>query len=266
MDRTKCLEESLREASCIGDIEAVEELISKGINVNSKHALNGWTALHWAAKRSHKHIVTLLLASGADPSLPTAKGERAAELCSSPEIRQLLGADPDTAQLDAGPALPITPAYLKYEPVDKLGHKCRASGRADTAADSHLAVTSPRVMAQTSEELVIKVRVANSGDRDFIEVELPRADLTYSRLLRVCCEELGVSAGQVARVRKLPDTAVRKDKDVQRFRELQELELVLAAAGGRGAGPSVVANGLVAPGNANAYQSISLYKNQTILY
>lgn len=55
-------------------------------------------------------------------------------------------------------------------------------------------------------ELVLKVRVANSGDPDFIEVELPMVELTYYTLLRVCCEELGLSASQVIRIRKLPDT------------------------------------------------------------
>lgn len=42
MDRTKMLEDSLREASCVGDIEVVEELLNKGVNVNSKHDINGW--------------------------------------------------------------------------------------------------------------------------------------------------------------------------------------------------------------------------------
>jgi hypothetical protein len=42
MDRTKVLEDSLREASCVGDIEVVEELLNKGVNVNTKHDINGW--------------------------------------------------------------------------------------------------------------------------------------------------------------------------------------------------------------------------------
>jgi hypothetical protein len=117
---------------------------------------------------------------------------------------------------------------------------------------------------------VLKIRIANSGDPDFIEVELPRTELSYSRLLRVCCEELGISANQIIRVRKLPDTLVRKDKDVQRFQDFQEVEVVTATSAGRNKLiPS--SNGLIAVGglggtNVNGYQSISLYKNQTILY
>ena len=42
MDRTKTAEDTLREAACIGDIEGVEELLNKGININAKHDINGW--------------------------------------------------------------------------------------------------------------------------------------------------------------------------------------------------------------------------------
>lgn len=42
MDRMKYLEEQLREASCLGDIESVCELVSKGIDINAQHEMNGW--------------------------------------------------------------------------------------------------------------------------------------------------------------------------------------------------------------------------------
>lgn len=116
-------------------------------------------------------------------------------------------------------------------------------------------------------ELVLKVRVANSGDPDFIEVELPMGDLTYSRLLRLCTEELDVNPTHVTRVRKLPNTIVRKDKDVARLNDGQELELVVQPEGTSRLIPC--SNGMLKkiPGsNANGYQSISLNKNQTILY
>lgn len=111
-------------------------------------------------------------------------------------------------------------------------------------------------------ELVLKVRVANSGDPDFIEVELPQAELTYYTLLRVCCDELGLSASQVVRIRKLPDTMIRKDKDVQRLHNFQEIELVVPSQA------KSLSSGVLFPngGGNNGYQSIHLYKNQTILY
>lgn len=39
---TKSNEEALREACCYGDIDTMEELIQKGVNVNSKNSMNGW--------------------------------------------------------------------------------------------------------------------------------------------------------------------------------------------------------------------------------
>ncbi|XP_010126791.1 PREDICTED: ankyrin repeat domain-containing protein 40-like, partial [Chlamydotis macqueenii] len=77
------------------------------------------------------------------------------------------------------------------------------------------------------QELVLKVRVQNLRDCDFIEIELDRQELTYQDLLRVSCCELGVNPEQVEKIRKLPNTLVRKDKDVARLQDFQELELVL---------------------------------------
>lgn len=63
-----------------------------------------------------------------------------------------------------------------------------------------------------SPELVLKVRIQNPNARenDFIEVELDRQELTYRSLLRVCCRELDVSAEHVEKIRKLPNTMLRK--------------------------------------------------------
>uniref|UniRef100_A0A8C3PHF2 Ankyrin repeat domain 40 n=1 Tax=Calidris pygmaea TaxID=425635 RepID=A0A8C3PHF2_9CHAR len=77
------------------------------------------------------------------------------------------------------------------------------------------------------QELVLKVRVQNLRDNDFIEIELDRQELTYQDLLRVSCCELGVNPEHVEKIRKLPNTLVRKDKDVARLQDFQELELVL---------------------------------------
>jgi hypothetical protein len=61
-------------------------------------------------------------------------------------------------------------------------------------------------------ELVLKVRIQNPNARenDFIEVELDRQELTYRSLLRVCCRELDISTEHVEKIRKLPNTMLRK--------------------------------------------------------
>lgn len=66
-----------------------------------------------------------------------------------------------------------------------------------------------------SAELVLKVRIQNPNARenDFIEVELDRQELTYRSLLRVCCRELDISAEHVEKIRKLPNTMLRKVRE-----------------------------------------------------
>lgn len=56
------------------------------------------------------------------------------------------------------------------------------------------------------------MRIQNPSlrENDFIEIELDRQELTYQELLRVSCCELGVNPDQVEKIRKLPNTLVRK--------------------------------------------------------
>ena len=58
-----------------------------------------------------------------------------------------------------------------------------------------------------------------------MEVEV--RPVTYMALLAACCEELELSSSDVAKIRKLPNVLIRKDKDVQRMKDGQELEVVL---------------------------------------
>lgn len=51
--------------------------------------------------------------------------------------------------------------------------------------------------------------------------------MTYENLVTVLTKELGVERHLVYKIRKLPDTIVRKDKDVRRLLDYQELEIVL---------------------------------------
>uniref|UniRef100_A0A3P9L0Z3 Ankyrin repeat domain 40 n=1 Tax=Oryzias latipes TaxID=8090 RepID=A0A3P9L0Z3_ORYLA len=379
----KELQERLREASAIGDLDEVRSLVESGVNVNSQNEINGWTCLHWACKRNHKHVVTYLLSCGADKEVLTAKDELASQLTSKPEIKRLLGVEVEDVPELKEPELAIIPNYLSnppfmYSKMDSkseliLGQHNAQNGSADSAEDaqsdsaspppadgiqtshsllsessspakpaanhsqasefipvheqngasptassphSHTVVNctvpmdlsvephlvnhadyssavahngtmcssplaspcpnlagssgSSQVQAQVAssnqnlnrqpsvpqqlsynqasgpmpafqpffftstfpvnvQELVLKVRIQNPSARenDFIEVELDRQELTYRSLLRVCCRELDISPEHVEKIRKLPNTMLRKDKDVARLQDFQELEIVL---------------------------------------
>ena len=71
------------------------------------------------------------------------------------------------------------------------------------------------------------MRVADTSQKDFIEIEIDRSRLTFQCVLSIICRELNVNPSHVTRLRKLPNTIVRKDKDVGRFVDFQELEVVL---------------------------------------
>ncbi|XP_026997471.1 ankyrin repeat domain-containing protein 40 [Tachysurus fulvidraco] len=350
----KELQERLREASAIGDLDEVRTLVESGVNINSQNEINGWTCLHWACKRNHKHIVAYLLNSGADKEILTAKEELAVQLTSKPEIRRLLGVEEEEIEPEIKEAeLPIIPNYMTNPPFlyckkDKsdlsIARHVSQNGTSDHLDDvvsgpatlspiqeqqqrlysdsqsqpalSYVSMVEPSSVvpnqvtngtmsmevspevhhsnhndyvhshniAQNSpvcpqlpsastgsnpsitrqqsvthqlngsqpggsmpafqpffftstfpvnvRELVLKVRIQNphARENDFIEVELDRQELTYRALLRVCCRELDISAEHVEKIRKLPNTMLRKDKDVARLQDFQELEVVLEKA------------------------------------
>lgn len=269
----KLLEEKLRENCCVGDEAKVRSLLSKGVDANAANLINGWTPLHWAAKRGHKSIVELLLKQGAVNSSKTKKGETPASLTNRQEIKELLGTTEENDNQEAtseGPSknLPIVPNYIKNpdfiylnrddnedehsqvslpfglgrslreesdssfsSPVKHNGDVSMSPPRKTIALDisarnSHAnGICLPQnTAAVQSPELVLKVRVANT--EDFIEIELDNDNLTFNNLIDICCNELEIAQGSISKVRKLPNTIVRKDKDVARLQQFQELEIV----------------------------------------
>ncbi|XP_026557944.1 ankyrin repeat domain-containing protein 40-like [Pseudonaja textilis] len=315
------LEERLREAAALGNLEEVQMLVRNGVAVNAQNEVNGWTCLHWACKRNQTHIVKYLLDHGADKGIFTKNRDLATHLTSKKEIRKLLGAPEveggdnrevnnlkllsmancltnesfpgtynqkgDGATLMAMPpkennaAVPHLPAGDnsslclstiqaenngvaislhketelpgKHLWVEELISSVVAEASEDIKSrvqnsnpsfsssthhnQDHLTSCPPRqhvpnpkngavVEAESAlqpllfngifpynrhdTELVLKVRVQNPKEYDFIEIELDRKQLTYQDLLSVCCCELGINSEQVEKIRKLPNTLLRK--------------------------------------------------------
>lgn len=114
-----------------------------------------------------------------------------------------------------------------------------------------------------TDDLVLKIRIAESPDPDFIEIELSRRQLTFANLLDICSSELNIKSSIVSRIRKLPDTRLRNDADVKRLMNMQKLELVLLPTTPVWNSDS---SSSTPRGSLNAYQSITSNKDQTILY
>ncbi|XP_041073056.1 ankyrin repeat domain-containing protein 40 isoform X1 [Carcharodon carcharias] len=246
------LDERLREASSIGDPESVRQLLGRGARVNGQNPVNGWTCLHWACKRGHSQIVSCLLDAGADKDILTNKGESAAQLTMKPEIRAMLGVNEDSEPVVNGESqLTFLPNYLANPPFpykenqeanstqapatgSPTGPKPSLTQPAQNGAPAGPPATfQPLFFTGTfpvnERELILKVRIQNPAirDNDFIEVDLDRRELTYQALLSVSCQELNVHPEQVEKIRKLPNTLLRKDKEVARLQNFQELEFVL---------------------------------------
>ena len=146
-------------------------------------------------------------------------------------------ATPDSDDLDAT-ALSSPAASVDVNSTSELKFKSERSGECvahKSAANKQKTcdgcdgdgknLASETTTSMTSS-LIIRVRVAGDrSDSDFVEVEVP--SLSYSSLLESCCEELELAAEDVARIRKLPNVWIRKDKDIQRLKQGQELEIIL---------------------------------------
>ena len=134
--------------------------------------------------------------------------------------KSLRSSQPLSAALDAMQHLPAEEMEALSLLSDNEVNVRLAGGGGGAGRSSR---TSPS--SSSHPPLVVKVRQCGSGESDFVEVEV--VALTYQALLHACCEELELSTTDVAKIRKLPNILVRKDRDIQRMREGQELEVVI---------------------------------------
>lgn len=195
------------------------------------------TALHWACKRNHISVIRFLISNGADISVKTFNGESAANLASSQEAFLLLDCHlEEMAEVEAVSDLPIVPHYLKNPPFpysDVLQGEDAGSHETITGEQSSHNVNPTEKDLQNVQKtsnisnvpLLLKLRVHESLETDFIEAEV--SSLSYQALLETCAEELEIEISRIAKIRKLPDVLVRKDRDVQRMSNGQKLEVVL---------------------------------------
>lgn len=249
------LEEALREVCCLGDLEKVKILVGRGVNVNSQNKVNGWTGLHWAAKRNHKDLVSYLLSKKADASILTFQKESAIDLTQDKEIKQLLSAQGeeitlggDCTDTDDSQELPIkvefVPNYIlnpdfpysesAAEFARRLGihhSPMRTSASNSEGFNKSHALSNCNDKQLTPEEnegdLVLKFRIAGSDEKDFIEIELDRQCISFTALVDICLKEFNVERSKLKKIRKMPNTIVRNDRDVKRLKQFQEMEIVI---------------------------------------
>jgi hypothetical protein len=116
------------------------------------------------------------------------------------------------------------PNYLKHPPlnytvdvpVDQPVPKVKSAGHIDIERKS-----------KQQQIRILKVRLVGREeyDKDFIEIDLPEEKLTFRNLIETVCEEFAIHPGSVVKVRKLPNTKLRRDVEIQRLKDYQELEV-----------------------------------------
>ena len=127
-------------------------------------------------------------------------------------------------------AIPLSPGFSDLNSKVStltITHKSSQPGNDGTSTLSCCEDQNNTCITEVNDNPVkiMKARVCDQSDSDFVEVEVP--SLTYQSLLKAICDELEIALSDVAKIRKLPNILVRKDKDVQRLREGQELEVIL---------------------------------------
>lgn len=259
----------------MGDLDAVKMIVQSGkVNVNNQHKMNGWTALHWAAKRNHSVVVAYLITSGSDENLADFSGRLPGDVTDDPEVRSLLKvseAQPQPARNSS--SLAFTPNYIRNpvvhkddyyipEPDSSRGgqavnrrlsdnrrfHDVSTSpatsaagspmlpnnmsgggGRLDSSLSNLVpnepTQSTPNSAHRTNPTKILKLKV--EGERDFIEADLPLEDMNMNALMSLVSSELRVNRSYIKYLRKLPDTKLRRDIDVARLNNYQEIEVVL---------------------------------------
>ncbi|KAJ3126123.1 hypothetical protein HK100_010432 [Physocladia obscura] len=131
------------ETCATGNVDAVKVFLDadwagKAAVVQFAHPINKWTGLMWAVKRNHIAIAELLVQNGANVNAVNAKGTSIADLCSSDEMRSVLGLAPTPMSVSKNPKSDVfVPNYLidaaSLPSIDQIMAETKNVGSSSTA-------------------------------------------------------------------------------------------------------------------------------------
>ena len=87
--------------------------------------------------------------------------------------------------------------------------------------------SSPPSVVESSAVRILKVRLVGKEEyeKDFIEIDVPAQSLSFRKLIDVICGEFSIDPSIIVKIRKLPNTKLRRDVEVLRLSDYQELEV-----------------------------------------
>ncbi|TKR57538.1 hypothetical protein L596_030788 [Steinernema carpocapsae] len=244
------------EICSMGDATQAEAMLRSGrIDPRYKHKINGWSALHWAARRGHTDVVYLLLNAGFDPNSATAEGKTALDVAhpdSSQELRALLGSgneESETEEMSSGtensaPESPkFIPSYKKNPPfpyTKKSASLDHGGGTVGSVPDSPTAQGyysyGRRDSVNRTRFLLVRTSCAN-GKEAFKRITLPGGGTVDFLKLTI---ERSMRMGAVKDVLLLPDRIlVEHDEQLGEFADCQKVEVIFD--------PDAPASGVPAP-------------------
>ena len=213
--------DKLLEACYHGDLNAVKELVENGVDINFVNKVNKWTALHWAVSKANVPMVQYLVNEGASGDLENSKGQKPIDLSTSQEIDSVLSPSGQAEQNRVRKS-----EFCKESIREKYGFVPSFVNYPQNVSASRDCGSMRDTVQNKSREICIRARISEAKERDFIELDIDLYACSFQELQTILCRELRIST-EVRKVRKLPNTIIRNDRDVQRLVEGSEIELVL---------------------------------------
>ncbi|CEF69529.1 Ankyrin repeat and Ankyrin repeat-containing domain-containing protein [Strongyloides ratti] len=231
------------EAVSIGDTVKIKELLKSGmIDVNYKHKINGWNALHWAARRNFYNICCDLISYGFDPKIKTKQGKSAYEVLpknASEELKALLFIEEIEKNKEEmvvkEPECNFTPNYIKYPPFPHINNSKNEIinesinslpnvSESPSISNVEKTFSYGRRGSDVRTRFILVRTCCLNGKEAFKRVTLPGGATVKSLKLTI---EKAMKLGSVLDVITLPDNIIiESDDQIKDFNDCQKVEVV----------------------------------------